>query len=126
MRNAILTGIAAVATVGFVAGPALAQRDPAYAAAREAGKVGEKPDGYLGIVGDADPTLQRLVNDINIKRKAVYAEKALENKATPEAYAFTSGCLAIMATKPGEKYMAPDGAWQTRTAAPPIRDPRCP
>jgi uncharacterized protein YdbL (DUF1318 family) len=126
MRSAILTGIVAVAAVGLVAGPAIAQRDPAYAAAREAGKVGEKPDGYLGIVGDADPALQRLVNDINIKRKAVYAEKALENKATPEAYAFTSGCLAIMATKPGEKYMAPDGSWQTRSATAPLRDPRCP
>jgi uncharacterized protein len=33
--------------------PALAQRDPAYAAARAAGKVGEQADGYLGIVGAA-------------------------------------------------------------------------
>jgi uncharacterized protein YdbL (DUF1318 family) len=126
MRSAILAGIAALGAFGLAASPALAQRDPAYAAAREAGKVGEKPDGYLGIVGGADPALQRLVNDINIRRRAVYSEKALENKATPEAYAFTSGCLAIAATKPGEKYMAPDGSWQTRSAAAPQRDPRCP
>ncbi|HEU4821499.1 MAG TPA: DUF1318 domain-containing protein, partial [Qipengyuania sp.] len=32
------------------ASPALAQRDPAYAAARAAGQVGETIDGYLGVV----------------------------------------------------------------------------
>ena len=126
MRNAILAGITALAALGLVAGPALAQRDPAYAAARAAGKIGEQPDGYLGIVGAAEKTLQDLVNDINIKRKAVYTEKAAENKATIEAYALTAGCQAIARTTPGEKYMAPDGSWQTRGAGAPIRDPRCP
>lgn len=126
MRNAILAGITALCALGLVAGPALAQRDPAYAAARAAGKIGEQPDGYLGIVGAADKTLQDLVNDINIKRRAVYTEKAKENNATLEAYALTAGCQAIARTTPGEKYMAPDGSWQTRGAGAPIRDPRCP
>jgi uncharacterized protein YdbL (DUF1318 family) len=126
MRNSALAAITALAALGLVAGTAHAQRDPAYAAARSAGKIGEQPDGYLGIVGAADPALQRVVDDINIKRRAVYAEKAKENNATLEAYALTSGCQAIARTTPGEKYLAPDGSWQTRTAAPPIRDPRCP
>jgi hypothetical protein len=126
MRSSLIAAAAALTALGLVAAPALAQRDPAYAAAREAGKVGEQPDGYLGIVGAADPTLQRLVDDINIKRRAVYAEKAKENNATLEAYALTAGCQAIARTTPGEKYRAPDGSWQTRTAAAPIRDPRCP
>lgn len=102
------------------------QRDPAYTAAREAGKVGEQPDGYLGIVGPSDPALQRLVDDINIKRRAVYTEKAKENNATLEAYALTAGCQAIARTVSGEKYQAPDGTWQTRGAGAPVRDPRCP
>lgn len=126
MRNAIFVGFTALAAVGLVAGPALAQRDPAYAAARSAGKVGEQADGYLGIVGAPDPALQRMVDDINIKRRAVYAEKAKENNATLEAYALTSGCQAVARTVPGEKYRAPDGSWQTRTDAAPIRDARCP
>ena len=126
MRNTIFAGITALAALGLVAGPALAQRDPAYAAARAAAKIGEQPDGYLGIVGAADKTLQDLVNDINIKRKAVYTEKAAENKVTIEAYALTAGCQGIARTTPGEKYMAPDGSWQTRGAGAPIRDPRCP
>lgn len=127
MRTTLLAGMTALAVLGAAAVPVLAQqRDPAYAAAREAGKVGERPDGYLGIVGSPDPALQRLVDDINIKRKAIYMEKARENSATPEAYALTAGCQAIARTVPGEKYMTPDGNWQTRTSAPPTRDPRCP
>jgi uncharacterized protein YdbL (DUF1318 family) len=126
MRSSAFAAIAALAVFGLGAGAAMAQRDPAYAAAREAGKVGEQPDGYLGIVGGSDPVLQRLVDDINIKRRAVYAEKAKENNATIEAYALTAGCQAIARTVPGEKYRAPDGSWQTRTSAAPIRDARCP
>lgn len=126
MRNSILAGVAALTALGMVAAPALAQRDPAYAAARAAGKVGEQADGYLGIVGAPDPALQRVVDDVNIKRRAVYAEKAKTQNSTLEAYALTSGCIAVAATTPGEKYRTPDGTWQTRTSAPPIRDTRCP
>lgn len=127
MRKTLVAGLTALAVIGAAAVPALAQqRDPAYAAARAEGRVGEQPDGYLGIVGAADPALQRVVDDINIKRRAVYAEKARENNATLEAYALTAGCQAIARTVPGEKYRAPDGSWQTRTSAAPTRDARCP
>jgi uncharacterized protein YdbL (DUF1318 family) len=127
MRSSIRFSLAALATVSMLAMPALAQqRDPAYAAARAAGAVGEQPDGYLGIVGNADPALQRLVDDINIKRRAVYADGAQKNSATLEAYAFAAGCTSIQRTAPGEKYRAPDGSWQTRTGAPPMLHPNCP
>lgn len=116
----------AAAMLGMLASPAQAQRDPAYQAAREAGQVGEKMDGYLGIVGAATPQLRALVDDINIRRRAVYAEQAQANNATLEEYAFTAGCLAISRTSPGEMYQAPDGSWQQRGSGPPQRDPRCP
>lgn len=118
--------ITALIATSMLAAPALAQRDPAYDAARSAGQVGEKMDGYLGIVGASTAALQRVVDDINIKRRAVYAEKARAANATLEEYALTAGCLAIARTVPGEKYQAPDGSWQTRTSAPPLRDSRCP
>ena len=123
MRKFLITTAAAV---GLIAAPALAQRDPAYEAARSSRQVGEKMDGYLGIVGTGNAALQRVVSDINIKRRAVYAEKARAANATLEEYALTAGCLAIARTAPGEKYQAPDGSWQTRSAAPPQRDSRCP
>ena len=122
MRMFVTIALAA----GLLATPALAQRDPAYDAARSAGQVGEKMDGYLGIVGASTTALQRIVDDINIKRRAVYADKARAANATLEEYALTAGCLAIARTAPGEKYQAPDGSWQTRTSAPPMRDSRCP
>lgn len=126
LRNIVVSGALAAFALGMLAAPAQAQRDPAYAAARASGQVGEKMDGYLGIVGAETSELRRLVNDINIKRRAVYAEKAQENSVTLEEYAFSAGCQLIMKTSPGEKYQAPGGAWQTRTDAPPQRDPRCP
>ncbi len=116
----------AAAMLGLLASPAAAQRDPAYQAAREAGQVGEKMDGYLGIVGAATPALRDMVNDINNRRRAVYAEQAQANNATLEEYAFTAGCLAISRTSPGEMYQAPDGTWQQRGSGAPQRDPRCP
>lgn len=117
---------AAALSVSAFAGAAWAQRDPAYDAARAAGQIGEKKDGYLGVVSGGDPSLRKMVDDLNIKRKAVYAQKAQAQHATVEEYAFTSGCLLIMQTKAGEKYQGPDGSWQTRGAGAPQRDSRCP
>ena len=128
-RATMALSAAALALTGAMAlwaAPALAQRDPAYEAARQAGTVGEKPDGYLGIVGGASAEVRKIVDDINIKRRALYAQKAQAANATLEEYALTAGCLAIARTVPGEKYMTPDGKWETRTSAAPIRDPRCP
>ena len=122
----LMMAVGGALALAMLAAPASAQRDPAYAAARANGEVGEKMDGYLGIVATATPALRRMVDDINIRRRAVYAERAQANNATLEEYAFTSGCLAISATTPGEYYQAPDGSWQRRTSAPPQRDPRCP
>jgi uncharacterized protein YdbL (DUF1318 family) len=124
-RATLAVSAAALALTGLAA-PALAQRDPAYEAARSSGKVGEKPDGYLGVVGGADAAVKKMVDDLNIKRRALYAQKAQAASATLEEYALTAGCLAISRTVPGEKYMTPQGAWETRTTAPPVRDPRCP
>jgi uncharacterized protein len=124
LKPAIL-GAALLAGVGASAAMAEA-RDPAYAQARASGQVGEKVDGYLGVVGGGTPALRALVDDLNIKRRAVYTQKAQAQHATVQEYAFTSGCLLIAQTMPGEKYQAPDGSWQTRGAGAPQRDPRCP
>ena len=126
MPLALLAG-AAVLGVLTLSVPANAQqRDPAYAAARAAGQVGEKTDGYLGFPTAPSAEVRRMADDINIKRRSIYAQKAAEQRATVDDYAFTTGCLLIAQTKPGEKYQAPDGTWQTRGAGAPQRDARCP
>jgi uncharacterized protein YdbL (DUF1318 family) len=126
-RRAALGAFSAAAmALAGIAAPAMAQRDPAYAAARAAGQVGEKPDGYLGVVGASTSELRDLVNDINIRRREVYAQRAQQANATLQEMAFAAGCQAIARTEPGEMYLAPDGTWKERTSAPPERDPRCP
>jgi uncharacterized protein YdbL (DUF1318 family) len=118
---------AALVAATFTPVAAMAEgRDPAYAAARAAGQVGEKMDGYLGVIGTPAAGLRAMVDDLNIKRKAAYASKAQANGATIEEYALSSGCQLILNTQPGEKYQAPNGTWQTRTSAVPQRDSRCP
>ncbi len=120
MRKLILLfGIA----LAVLPGAAMAQRDPAYAAARAAGTVGEKADGYLASLGGGT---QALVDDINIKRKDAYTAEARQQGATVQQVAFVAGCRNILRTQPGEKYQTPGGAWQTRGAAAPERDSRCP
>jgi len=116
---------AAMLAAGF-AGAAQAQRDPAYEAARKAGQIGEKPDGYLGVVGGQSAAIQKLVDSINIQRRSAYTKAAAAQGATVEDFAFTSGCNLILKTQAGEKYQAPDGSWNTRGSAAPTRDSRCP
>ena len=122
--KSIVMALAAVALTG-VSAAAFAQRDPAYAAARAAGQVGEQPDGYLGVVGAGSAELRQLVSAINIQRKAAYTQKAQASGATVEQLAFTSGCNLIAQTAAGEKYKTPDGSWATRGGGAPTRDPRC-
>lgn len=117
--------VAGALALGGVSAAAWAQRDPAYAAARAAGQVGEQPDGYLGVVGGGSADLRALVNAINIQRKAAYTQKAQASGATVEQLAFTSGCNLIQQTSAGEKYRTPTGEWATRGAGVPTRDPRC-
>ena len=125
MKTKVMMMVAAAVALGGLSVAASAQRDPAYAAARAGGEVGEQPDGYLGLVGAASGDLRALVNNINIQRKSAYTAKAQASGATVEQLAFTSGCNLIAQTSAGEKYKTPDGVWKTRTAAAPERDSRC-
>ncbi len=122
LRCAAIGG-AALLALGGLAGPAAAQD---YATAKASGQIGERIDGYVAVVGAGGADLRRVADDTNIKRKAVYAEKAQAQHVTIEEYAFATGCTLIAKTAPGEKYQAPDGSWKTRTAAAPERDARCP
>ncbi len=124
-KNRVFVMVAAAVALGGLSTAAIAQRDPAYAAARAGGEIGEQPDGYLGLVGAASGELRALVNNINIQRKSAYTAKAQASGATVEQLAFTSGCNLILQTSAGEKYKTPEGVWKTRTGAAPERDSRC-
>ena len=125
LRRAGLSGVALGMLLSAM--PAAAETgNPAYNAARAAGQVGEQVDGYLGFPSSPSADVRRTADDVNIKRRAIYAERAEVNHSTIEEYAFTTGCRLILKTRPGEKYQAPDGAWRTRTAEVPLRSSQCP
>ena len=110
----------------LLAAPVLAQRSPAYQAARSNGQIGEQTDGYLGVVGSQPQAIQDLVDDLNIKRRANYTQNAQAHDSTVADWAFTQGCILIKNTAPGEKYQTPSGSWATRTGAPPQLSTKCP
>jgi uncharacterized protein YdbL (DUF1318 family) len=95
-------GVLGLALVAF-AGPAQAN---ALDAAKAAGELGERWDGYLGIVKpDASPATQALAADINKKRKAHYAQIAAKNGATVEATAAIAGAKLVQNAPSGQYVM---------------------
>jgi uncharacterized protein len=120
LMAAMLLGLTATTAV-------YAQTAPTYQSARTQGLIGELPTGYIGFVTPPTPAIKALVDDINIKRKAVYTEQALTNGATVEEFAFRTACRLIKEKMvAGEKYQAPDKSWKTRDASAPVLDVRCP
>lgn len=106
--------------------PVAASAQLTYKSAKAAGIIGEMPDGYLGVVQAGNAEAKRIVDSINIKRKAKYTELAAQKGVTVQEIAFSTGCNLIVQEQPGQKYMAPGGQWKTRDGSPPDRDARCP
>lgn len=109
MRLAIL-----LAGIIVMAAPAVAQ--PAQSAARAAGQVGERFDGYLGIVSDVSPAVRSQVNAINIKRRALYSQLGGRRGVAPGDVGVTAGCELLSRVAVGEAYMLQDGRWRRRAA----------
>ncbi len=68
----LFAGAAALAALALSAPASAQSRDPAYAAARASGAVGEKTDGYLGYPTAPSAEVRKMAEDINIKRRALY------------------------------------------------------
>jgi len=74
--------------------------------------VGERPDGYLGLVTGSTPEeIVRAVRETNIKRKAVYADLARAKGATIEVVAALTGEKLIARASKGEMVMDTSGNW---------------
>ena len=85
MKMTSIGKLALAAVLGLaLATPAAAlfQRSPEYSAARANGQVGEKVDGYLGVVGSQPAAIEALVAELNIKRRANYTENAQAKNVT--------------------------------------------
>lgn len=108
----LLARIVAIAGVLLLALPALAA--PLDDAKRQ-GLVGERIDGFVGIVV-ADPTSQTraLVEQINAEREAKYAEIARQRGVPIAAVAQITGEKLIARAAPGEYVAGADGRWRQK------------
>jgi len=104
-RNAMVLS----AVLGFLAGvqPLLALT---LEEAKTKGLVGEKSNGYLGVVVAGNAEAQALASDVNQKRREAYQEIASREKANLKAVETLAGEKAIEKTKPGN-FVEGSGGW---------------
>lgn len=105
------------------AAPAVSQSSPAIAAARQAGIVGERFDGYLGFAARPSEEVRRQTGAINIKRRSLYTGLATRRGVTVEAVGIAAGCELLAQVAVGEAYMLNDGHWRRRLAGQPAPVP---
>jgi len=126
LKTKILTSLSAVAlltgglTTVILLGTsesALAQSQSAKVivdTAKERGTIGETPAGYLAIVGGETAAERNAMNEINIKRKALYTRKARAENLQVEVVAAIFGEKQILKARSGHKVMSAGGSWQTK------------
>jgi hypothetical protein len=78
--------------------------------AKANGLVGEKANGYLGAVRQANAETQALIDDVNKKRQQAYEDIAKRNGTTVRSVETLAGEKAVQNTKPGN-YIEGPGGW---------------
>ena len=101
---------------GLLLGASAAAQTPAVDAARAAGIIGERYDGYIGVQGVASAALRSQVARINIQRRSLYSKLASSKGASPQDVGITAGCQLLARIGAGEAYMLADGVWHRRAA----------
>ena len=96
--------------------PAAAQSSTQMTAARQAGIVGERFDGYLGYSATASAEVRRQVGAVNIRRRSLYTGLAARRGATVQEVGIAAACELLTAVAVGEAYMLNDGVWRRRAA----------
>jgi len=115
--------IAAAVGMTAVAVPSSAQT-PAVDAARQAGQIGERYDGYMGIVGSPSAVLRSQVSAINIRRRALYSNLGASRRVAPNEVGIAAACQLLARVQAGQAYMLADGQWRRRLAGQPAPVPR--
>ena len=111
--------------------PAHAQAtDPVVAQARATGQVGEQADGYLGYPNGAQASaeIRSHVDQINIRRRALYTSRASQRSVSVNEMAAAVACEIFQGRiAVGERYRDESGQWRQRTSPQPVVMPSfCP
>ena len=108
----LLAGLACLAAPAS----APAQDPAAILEARRAGLIGERYDGYVGLVtANAPADLRRQVAALNIRRRSLYSNLAARKGVSPEEVGITAACTLLRRINVGEYYLQGQGGWQRYT-----------
>lgn len=123
--------LGALLLAAALAMPAHAQAtDPVVAQARAAGQVGEQADGYLGYPNGAQASaeIRSHVDQINIRRRALYTSRASQRSVSVNEMAAAVACEIFQGRiAVGERYRDESGQWRQRTSSQPVVMPSfCP
>lgn len=79
--------------------------------AKAEGIIGERIDGYIGVVSNADASLQRKVDEINTRRREVYSDLAERSGQSLSDIARLTG-VKIVGREPSGHFVFDDsGRW---------------
>ena len=110
----MIRGVLALALVGLA--PAAFAQSPAVDAARAAGAIGERYDGYIGIASPVSAQVRSQVATLNIRRRSLYSNLASRKGASPQDVGVTAGCQLLARVQVGQVYLLSDGVWRRRAA----------
>lgn len=80
--------------------------------AKSAGMIGEKSDGYIGLVqSDAPQAVRDLVDNVNRQRRQRYEQIARENNISVNEVAQLAYARAVEATRSGHFVEDANGRW---------------
>ena len=119
MRTALLIAGALVVS----AAPATAQSSPVVVAARAAGQIGERYDGFLGYAVPPASVVRHQVDAVNIRRRSLFTNLAGQRGASPQEVGIAVGCELLSNVSVGEAYMLADNIWRRRAAGQAITIP---
>ncbi len=108
MKRILFSAILAAAL--FITGAAYALD---LGQARSSGLVGEKNDGYVGVV-TASPEASALVAEVNARRKSEYEKISKQNGQPVSVVAKLAAGQIIGGLPSGSYYQAADGSWKKK------------
>ena len=117
-------GILIAAAAASLALPAAGAQNPATIdAARQAGVIGERYDGYMGFVGTPSAEVRRQVNAVNLRRRNLYISLGTRRQVGAQVVGIATACELISGLGSGHFYMLSDGVWRRRMPGQPVALP---
>ena len=123
MKHNLFTTIFAAGVLVATAAGAVDNNGP-IDTAMAAGLVGEQADGYLGFVrtpNAAQQEIQRRINEVNIRRRGIYAQIARDSGETVDRVALLQALRQITKAPTGEYFRDLNSSWCAKSTSNDVR-----